>query len=358
MATAAPWPAADALFRRDPGWLGTDDAYSVPLGDGRTLWLFGDTFLGRGEDGRAAAGFVANTVGVQTGLDPSTALLARRPVDAAAGAMFPADVDGEWLWPLDGVRLGSALLVFLMRVRSSRPDLPSGADAWAAEGSLGFFDVVGATARFVADADAPLAQWRPTPAALPDAAGAVLGTAVLVDGEHLLAWAQRSGDALLARWPVADAAAGRLIRPQWWCGAQGWTDDVAAAVAAVEDVPTEFTVHRHDDRRLLLIQVGDPIGRGVVELRTASRPEGPWSAPVEVYRPPETGRPDTLCYAGKAHPELVPSDSGDGELVVTYASIRTTRAATLADESVYWPRFARVDVDAALAGAALVEAGQ
>ena len=28
------------------GWLGGDAAYSVPLSPGRTLWLFGDTFIG------------------------------------------------------------------------------------------------------------------------------------------------------------------------------------------------------------------------------------------------------------------------------------------------------------------------
>ncbi len=351
MATAAPWPDADALFRRDPSWLGTDDAYSVPLGGDRTLWLFGDTFLGRREDGRAGAGLVANTVAVQTGLDPSSATLERRPADAAAGPMFAPATPGEWCWPLDGVRLGRALLVFLMRVRSTRPDLPSGDDAWAAEGSLGFFEVVGSAARLVEDADAPLATWRPVPVSLPDAAGAVLGTALVVDEGFLLAWAHRSDGALLARWTVDDAAVGHLADPQWWRGAGdpgsgGWGPSAADAVPVVHDVPTEFTVHRHGGR-LVLTSVGDPVARGVIELRTADRPEGPWSAPVEAYRPPEVGRSDTICYAGKAHPEL--TAAAPGGLVVTYASIRLTRAATLADDSVYWPRFASVDVDGLLA---------
>ena len=42
---AEPWPEADELFRSDPHWLGSDDAYSIDLGDGRVLWLFGDTFI-------------------------------------------------------------------------------------------------------------------------------------------------------------------------------------------------------------------------------------------------------------------------------------------------------------------------
>ncbi len=343
MSTGVPWPEADALFRRDDGWLGTDDAYSVPLGKDRTLWLFGDTFLGPRATGRAAAGFVANSIAVQSGLDPSTASLDRWPVDPGCGPMFASEIEGEWLWPLDGIRLGAAVLVFLMRVRSSRPDLPSSTDAWEAEGSLSFFEVVGTTARLVADPDLPPAQWRPVPVEMPDAGGAALGTALLLDGDHVLAWAQRAGYARLARWAAASAAVGDIANPQWWCGEDGWRPDVADAVPVLDAVPTEFTVHRHDAATLVLTQVGDPVGRGVLEIRSAPYPEGPWSAPVEIYRPPEIGRPDTITYAGKAHPELA-----GGGLVVTYASIRLTRAATLADESVYVPRFARVDLDKAL----------
>ncbi|MEA2698994.1 MAG: hypothetical protein QOI66_3265, partial [Myxococcales bacterium] len=43
--TAAAWPDADALFRRDPRWLGGDAAFSVALGGDRILWLFGDSFI-------------------------------------------------------------------------------------------------------------------------------------------------------------------------------------------------------------------------------------------------------------------------------------------------------------------------
>jgi hypothetical protein len=45
--TATPWPEADRLFHSDPRWLGADAAYSVDLGRGRFLWLFGDGFVAR-----------------------------------------------------------------------------------------------------------------------------------------------------------------------------------------------------------------------------------------------------------------------------------------------------------------------
>ena len=43
--TAEAWPEADAMFHRDPRWLGGDDAYSIDLGDGRIAWFFGDSFV-------------------------------------------------------------------------------------------------------------------------------------------------------------------------------------------------------------------------------------------------------------------------------------------------------------------------
>ena len=37
--------AAEALFRQNPEWLGTDGANSTPLGDDRIFWSFEDTFI-------------------------------------------------------------------------------------------------------------------------------------------------------------------------------------------------------------------------------------------------------------------------------------------------------------------------
>ena len=48
-------------------WLGADAAYSVPLPDGRSFWLFGDTFIAaRGATTRKGARLVANTVALSS----------------------------------------------------------------------------------------------------------------------------------------------------------------------------------------------------------------------------------------------------------------------------------------------------
>ena len=66
---------ADALFHQDPRWLGGDAAYSIDLGDDRTLWLFGDSFIATSPAlTRRESTLVRNSVAVMTGRDPLTAL--------------------------------------------------------------------------------------------------------------------------------------------------------------------------------------------------------------------------------------------------------------------------------------------
>ena len=63
-----PWPEADTLFRSNPRWMGSDDAYSIDLGDGRTLWLFGDTFISRTFlNTRRLSTMIRNSVAIQSG---------------------------------------------------------------------------------------------------------------------------------------------------------------------------------------------------------------------------------------------------------------------------------------------------
>ena len=52
VAKAEPDAKLNALFRTTEGWVGGDGAFSVPLSDKRTLWLFSDTWVGSVRDGK------------------------------------------------------------------------------------------------------------------------------------------------------------------------------------------------------------------------------------------------------------------------------------------------------------------
>ncbi|MBK5305125.1 MAG: hypothetical protein JJD92_00400 [Frankiaceae bacterium] len=382
LAHGQPWPEADRLFRRIPGWHGADAAYSVPLSGERTLWLFGDTFVG---PSRRESRMVHNSIGVQQGDDPSSAPL----VPHFGGAPddprpFFGSEPGTWLWPMAGARTPVGVVVFFMRVRSARPDLPTVIDAWRAEGSLNFFDVFDWTAALIENPDEPVEQWVVRMLDTPPVVDRVMpGAGVVADGGHLYAYGWRDGHALrpgrirrrpryrgfrhprlayLLRWPVEQIPTG-LRDPQWWCG-NGWSVDAARAAPVIDSPATEFTVHRDGDRFVLTEAAawlrgvdGVPALRFLrvlkrlpksarlltvlglltvsVSVREASALEGPWSDPVRVHTP-KVAR-DVHVYAGKGHPQL-----GGDELVCTYAQIALKCDRTLDDEGLYYPRFVRV----------------
>src|ERR1051325_10966320 len=120
--TASPWPEADKLFHSDRQWLGSDAAFSIDLGEGRVLWMFGDTFVGRKpSDTRRNASFVRNTVAIQTGYDPARATIKFywRTVAGRPSEIFPSE--GKiWMWPSSGIRIGGRLLLFCTRVAATR----------------------------------------------------------------------------------------------------------------------------------------------------------------------------------------------------------------------------------------------
>ena len=384
---SGPWPEADALFHQDPGWRGADAAYSVALSGDRTLWLFGDTFLG--PDRRTAA-LVHNTIGVQDGPDPTVArLVTHHGGTAEAPTPFFPTQPGSWLWPMDCARTDAGVVVFFMQVRSARPDLPTVVDAWRAEGSLTFFEVFDWTARLIRNPDDPVAEWEVVELATPAAVDRVVpGPGAVAHEGHLYAFGWRDGHelrpgrlrrtpryrgfrtprrAFVARWPVALLEQG-LLDPQWWDGSQ-WQADQGRALAVIDDPATEFTVHRDGDGFVLVDTLGwlagvDRVGwlaplrvlkrlprvgrlltalgllRVSLTVRRAPAPQGPWTRPVRVFAP-QVAR-DVLVYAGKAHPQL----SGPG-LVCTYAQIALKADRTLDDDGLYYPRF--VTVPSALA---------
>lgn len=307
MISAEPWPEADRLFRSDETWLGSDDAYSIPLDGEQTLWLFGDTFTGakRGEEG-----FVRNSIGIQTGSDPSSASI------RFYGSIF--ETEQFWLWPLHGALIEGKLLVFFMKVRPSRLPSRGPIEDWRELGNLGFFDVYGWEAMTIDNPKDDPGGWRGSTLASAETAGIVLGAAVIQSSDGLYVYGWKDRQAYLARWG----------EPLQWFSGGGWTADPDDAAVILSDVETEFTVHFEPSLGCWCqIQL-----KNEILIRTAERPEGPWSDPQSIFVPEES-----FAYAGKAHPQLSGAD-----LVLTYASIGPGADETLADYSVYYPRFVRV----------------
>lgn len=332
----ASWPEADALFRNDPAWIGADAAYSIDLGSSstpRVLWLFGDSFIAKDASrSRTNSWFVRNSVAIQSGSrDPSAAKAAFfwKTTAGAATSFFPEN-GARWFWPLSGVRLPSRLVLFLLEESQS-------------SGGLGF-ESVGTKVVFVTNPDADPSAWNMSDGNLPSFAFPIaFGAAVVEDGGYVYAFGDREpGDhsVYVARFDAAALDAGDasnvlfFTNGQWTAPGASPPDVVFPSGSALDNPPTEFSVQKTTAGFVAVHSIG--FGATDVAVRTAPTPEGPWTAPCDVFTPPESGEANVLVYAAKAHPELA-----GGSLVVTYATNSTDLAMLAADMSLYFPRFAR-----------------
>lgn len=328
---------AEALFHKDPRWLGGDGASSVDLGGGRILWLFGDSFIA-GKDGgtRADAVMIRNSIAVQTGHDPATAKMDfywSQDNNAPPSSFFPDGDDGTWLWPGHGTKLDDGtLLLFAMRIRET----DTGGDA---PDPLGF-EVLSWLAFAVDNPDDDPALWRLRMIATPGHQnGIIFGTAGLVqDGDYLYALGVRDAapdkPAYAARWKRQSLADQDLEAAEYWCGDQ-WHKNPDHAVPLFQNAQTEMSLHYDPERREFLCIQTQGFGDTALTVRSAARPEGVWSAARTVCDLPKNANKNLISYAGKAHPHL----AAENALFLSYVTNSLKVQDIFDDPALYYPRF-------------------
>jgi hypothetical protein len=335
-ASAERWADADVLFHRDLRWLGADGAFSIPMGDGRVLWLFGDTFVAKtAANVRSESAMPRNTIAMQTGTDPRSSPISFywRGTPGAPSSYFPED-GNDWYWPQHGIRIGKALVVFLARVAPTPGQgLGFRGDGWRAA--------------VVDDASGSPDAWTPRIVAPGNApAGIQVGAALNVVGDHIVSLADREpGDhaGFLVRWLPDDLAAGHIDAAEWWSGDGGWIAAGALSgdpAIVIVDAGPESSLHFDALRSRWVHLRSDGFGATTIVCSFAPDIKGPWSTPSQIFRPPESDLPGAFVYAGKAHPEI--SGPGPGDLVVTYAANAHSFGDLVANDSFYYPRFVRV----------------
>ena len=326
-------PDWDALFQRTNGWIGADAAYSVPLNERTTLWLFGDTLVGEVRDGqRRHAKMINNSIALQPiGGAPRFFYRSNSRGEPAAVFTPPASTN-SFFWPWDGIRTRRGLFLFLTEVRHTD------------EKSVWGFQTFSVGLAFVPNPDVPPASWESTVTPEPWADFSKKPATAY-------GWSVVKNEAFLYVYGTASSAGGTTVArvpeealddfPQWRFFSHGqWTADPRAASALFSDTPPEGTV-RWVAGLGQFAAVYSPDIFGDIVLRVAAAPAGPWSQRRILYHCPEMGQSKAyFCYAGKAHPEL----SGPGELILTYAVNSNNFFDLFNHPALYWPRFLRLEL--------------
>ena len=368
-------------FPDQDGWLGGDAAASValPHGDGRaSLWLFGDSFVARaGAPNVRTYPFAHNSIALSH-CDVSGSW----QIDyfwgghqsAEPHAFFEPDPAAEWAvqvrretgeeayyWPISAAILGDAVYVALLRVAPG-----------AASGPFQLpFRLLGVDLARIENVDRPPEAWRIRYATLANRADVLPASSLVVDGEHLYAFAFLAGGdgrspriltrlpirALDAERPSLEDAVETLAKDGRWISGL----HPSGARILMDDDASEMSVHFDPGLREWLAVYSElprdarsPLTDSLW-IRRARELTGPWSRPTSLGHVPElASRPDPLpgelfCYAAKAHPELAPS----AELLVTYVcNVYAERGKELpavlerlrTTPSIYRPRALRLDV--------------
>ena len=333
-----PLPLYDAAFERTSGWTGGDGATSADLGGERVLWMFGDTFVGRVQNGRRVdSRLINNSAAIQTGRELSDATLTfiYRTLSDGGPAAFLQPADGAgWLWPYHGVRTAEGLFLFLLQIEP-------------AAGPAGFgFKLVSTWLGKVINPDEPPERWNVSQQKIPwGHARRLFGSSVLLQGGYCYIYGtvdDAAGGAMVKHMIVARVPAEKVGDFSAWRFFAGgdWVAEAGRAGRLCENVASEFSVsYQPAAGRYVLVYTEGGLSANIV-LRFSPRPEGPWGEPVQVFRCPEVDWDSRVfCYAAKGHPELA---AAADELIVTYMANATDFALLESDARLYRPRFLRV----------------
>ena len=337
-------------------WQGADAAYSIPLSNGRSVWIFGDTLYG---DRRVVESneprMLRNSIGIsRCGSDGKWQLqyVIRHGQDGQPHDFFQAQNKGTWYWALDGFTHKKDLWVTLLCVRNARVKRPDGFD----------FETCGADLAKVSDLDADPQKWKVSYFTLvPDGVAAYPSATAVVDGGYVYLFALYEKGArplVVTRIPLAglDSPAGNL---QYLSKNGRWKSGLKPenAMSVMEHGATEMTIRYHAEvKKWLAVMKSPDLSSDAILLRTAPKFTGPWSPEEVIYHIPEMQKTspgydkNVFCYAGKEHPEFERpgQDKSDteksGSLLITYVCNTMKVPDLVTNQEIYVPRVVRLPI--------------
>jgi len=337
-------PQYEKLFYREKGWTGADGAYSVPISNELTLWIFGDTWIGDIIDGKHKnAMMVNNSIGLQRGTNPSTASVkffwGTNDEGKPAAFIRPDDCVG-WFWISHGVMTDEKLYLFLMQI--IRTD----------EKSVFGFKHIGT---WLGEVENPLQEpgkWQIKQYKVPfgrysDNGNLFFGSAVMRGGDFVYIYGASedwkkgmSGRSMI----VARARPEEMTEFDKWrfFDNGNWLPDLNDISGLFEGIATEYSVsYQPEIAQYVVIYTENGMSENIM-MRLSPTPAGLWSQAYKIYRCPEPKWHKTyFCYAAKAHPEISKQD----ELIVTYVCNSTDFWQMASDARIYWPRFLKLKFD-------------
>jgi hypothetical protein len=304
------------LAMRTNGWLGSDVGESIVLSSNKTLWLFGDTFIGSLSNQMRVpgAGMINSTIAIQDRTKPLSDCMTFywKERDGKPASFFPHQegTPGCYYWVSKGVMLREELFLFGWCVCTDE------------KSPLGFRDEGSVLIRVPNPLDSP-DRWIQKVSTLQLPRGDSFHTAAVVKEPFLYLYGViQPRQTALARVRIEDLRSGRLVEAYeyWVNGPQGphWGKEATNCVPQFLPVCSESLVHWEPTWKLYTCFTYDAFSPEIY-VTVAKDLTGPWSKPAPIYWVPEHHQFSfgIISYAVRQHPEL---SSKPGEIILTYAT--------------------------------------
>lgn len=294
------------FFRRTNGWVAGDGAMSVPLSDGRTLWLFGDSHANSFNPQTKTVPCLfqsRNAAMVQKKGSVTEAVTLIGPGPGFKSLFKQSAADDPWYWPLLGFQEKRDAYVYLTELRKTGP------------GTFGFANTGHDCLARLHLPDLTVAEYLPLPAF--KGRGFGLGFVREKDGFIYTFGSKGSGinnDLFVARFKPEKP------NRDWtfWDG-HNWRSEPTNVASIFRTSAVSLSVCKVRDKYLLIgsaLSVRCDMGREIF-VSTSDNPTGPFSPVKRIYTIDDTVEGHfPFFYLPMAHPQFI---NRRDELLITYS---------------------------------------
>ena len=294
------------FFRRTNGWISGDGAFSVPLSDGRILWLFGDSHIDDFDPATKTTPclFQARNAGLIQGSNDLAGAQTLIGSGRGSRTWFKNSTNAnEWFWPVCGFQRDKTVYVYLAALEKT-----SQGGMWGFKARSHDY--------FAKIAFPELKEISYVP--LPAFDGIGFGQGFVGEGEFTYAYGVRqkgiASDVYVARFRASNPERDWIF----WDGKQ-WVPNVKRAAAICQGASTSVHVCKVNDTILLTttaFSVACDQGKEIY-MATSKSPTGPFSPLKSVFTVDDLYDGHfPFFYVGVAHPEFI---NANHELLVTYS---------------------------------------
>jgi hypothetical protein len=294
------------FFRRTSGWISGDGALSVPLSDGRILWLFGDSHIDDYDPGTKTTPCLFQVRNAGLLQDTNASGTARTLIGTGTGSRtwFKNSTNAnEWFWPVCGFQAGNSVYVYLAALQKTGKG-----GMWGFKAREHDYFAKMAFPELASITYLPLSNFN----------GITFGQGFVKDGENVFAFGMKrhgvASDVYVARFNAS--------RPDgdwtFWDGQQ-WNTTVTNASPVAHGASTSVHVCKVKDTYILTtsaFSVACDQGREIF-MATSKSPTGPFSSLKSIYTLDDVYEGHyPFFYFAVAHPEFI---NEKNEILVTYS---------------------------------------